>query len=451
EDYLQEITLWLDACGITDDKRKRSAFLLCAGVKVRKILENLDNTGSDFKTAQTRLDEYFKDGTNVVYETFNLLQIRQKEGEAIDSFHGRLREAAKYCDLEVSTTDATTKLSYEDRIIRDLVVLNCNSNSLRRKLIQKGSTLTLKRAIEIGRCFESTNSQSGVIEKHVSDPSTVNSVGQSKGPRRFPKSKKTGTDSKQFPRRKSSARDVCSRCGRSSHTAENCYARNDTCKKCNKVGHHAKMCRTKLPTKSKLQVYETKESGVTESSDLEEIHTIASVSAKNGATKQAVINGRKCDVLIDSGSNLNLISYNTVAKMVSPDQINSRSHIKIWSYGARTPIETQGTVHLEVTLNESTQQMKFHITPVKDARTIIGFEDAFKHGFLTWGSDKSCLHIENIQQPTQVILEEFKDVFRGIGKLKDSKVKIRLKENANPIVHPPSRIPAHLHQKLPKN
>ena len=45
-----------------------------------------------------------------------------------------------------------------DRIIRDVLIISCNSNSARDKIIQKGEGITLNEVIEIIQTEESTNS-----------------------------------------------------------------------------------------------------------------------------------------------------------------------------------------------------------------------------------------------------------------------------------------------------
>ena len=51
---------------------------------------------------------------------------------------------------------------------------------------------------------------------------------------------------------------------------------------------------------------------------------------------------------------------------------------------------------------------------------------------------------------TQILLgiEEYKDVFEGIGKLKNFELKLHLDKSVPPVVQPSRKIPDNLRQKL---
>ncbi len=65
---------------ITDDKQQRAMLLYQAGPATHDIFDTLPDTGDDYGTAQTKLDEYFSPKKNVDYEIFQFRNKTTKTG-----------------------------------------------------------------------------------------------------------------------------------------------------------------------------------------------------------------------------------------------------------------------------------------------------------------------------------------------------------------------------------
>ena len=48
------------------------------------------------------------------------------------------------------------------------------------------------------------------------------------------------------------------------------------------------------------------------------------------------------------------------------------------------------------------------------------------------------------------ILNEYPEIFHGLGKLKNYKHHIKIDESVPPVIHPPRRVPFALHDKVKK-
>ena len=68
--WTKRFQTYLAAMNITDDKQKRALLLYQAGPEMQEIFETLSETGDDYTTTQTKLDEYFSLKKNVDYEIF---------------------------------------------------------------------------------------------------------------------------------------------------------------------------------------------------------------------------------------------------------------------------------------------------------------------------------------------------------------------------------------------
>ena len=118
-----------------------------------------------YSKAVQALDTHLLPKTNVPYERHVFRQMHQEENETIDQFVAKLRRQADLCEFG---TDM-------DNQIRDQVVDKCKSQHLRKKLLEKGTTLTLEIAIEKARSEEVVDKQL----KEMESRSMTTAAGQS--------------------------------------------------------------------------------------------------------------------------------------------------------------------------------------------------------------------------------------------------------------------------------
>ena len=127
--------------------------------------------------------------------------------------------------------------------MRDQVIDKCRSAELRRKLLLKGTHLTLEKVQEIARSFEAVDIQLNAMIGVEEDRQQVNRIEQRE-------------TSDQFKGKEAKAR--CYRCDREGYFSRDscCPARNAECQRCHKIGHFAKFCQTKTVTRKKDFLHE---------------------------------------------------------------------------------------------------------------------------------------------------------------------------------------------------
>ena len=131
-----------------------------------------------------------------------------------------------------------------DRIIRDVLIIGCNSNSARDKIIRQGKAITLNQVIEILQTEESTRSTMQQIQEFQGKP--VQSVNYASYDSRSKKSKKpsnkqnSNSSSPTGPTKRK-----CFRCGEpySRKHLQECRAQNVTCDGCGIKGHFKRCCK----------------------------------------------------------------------------------------------------------------------------------------------------------------------------------------------------------------
>ena len=132
------------AKGITHSARKKGLLLHCACTEVQELFETLqdprsqadagEDNADEYQKALRTLDSHFTAQLNEPYERHVFRNLKQEEGETVDQFITRLRRQAENCNWDNA-----------DEPIRDQVIDKRRSADLRRKLLLKGTHLTLEK------------------------------------------------------------------------------------------------------------------------------------------------------------------------------------------------------------------------------------------------------------------------------------------------------------------
>jgi len=164
EAWLEEFEAYADSCGLLNDAdhetQRRAVLLHTAGAEVRKIFKILGDTGNanEYDKAVTALNIHFKVEHNTTFRRHLFRKTTQKEGETIAQFVTILRHLSTGCEYGEDI----------DNQIRDPVIEKCNSDRLRRKLLEKGK-LTLAQTLDVAATFEAVESQMKLMSLNESE------------------------------------------------------------------------------------------------------------------------------------------------------------------------------------------------------------------------------------------------------------------------------------------
>ena len=196
----------------------------------RRIL----SSGYKVQTYWDLLDEEFKPKGNKLLSIIELWT-RSKQGDKpLNQWLTQVYNLVNICKYPEDSTD---------RIIRDVLIVGCNSNHARDKIIRQGEAITLNQVIEILQAEESAYSTMRQIQDYEKKP-TASIHYQSYDSR----SKKSKTPSNEQNSRSSSptgSKRKCFRCGESfsrQHIKE-CRAQDVICNGCGIKGHLKKCCK----------------------------------------------------------------------------------------------------------------------------------------------------------------------------------------------------------------
>ena len=190
------------------------------------------SSGYRLQTYWDLLDEEFKPKGNKLLSIIELWT-RSKQGDKpLNQWLTQIYNLVNICKYPENSTD---------RIIRDVLIVGCNSNHARDKIIRQGEAVTLNEVIEILQTEESTHSTMQQIQSY--DKKSTGSIYYQTYYSRSKKSKVSNEqNSSSSP---TGSKKKCFRCGEafSRQHMKECRAQDVTCNGCGIKGHLKKCCK----------------------------------------------------------------------------------------------------------------------------------------------------------------------------------------------------------------
>ena len=191
------------------------------------------SSGYRVQTYWDLLDEEFKPKGNKLLSIIELWT-RSKQGDKpLNQWLTQVYNLVNICKYPEDSTD---------RIIRDVLIVGCNSNHARDKIIRQGEAVTLNQVIEILQTEESAHSTMQQIQGYQKKP--TGSIYYQAYDSRSKKSKNPSNEqnSSSSP---TGSKKKCFRCGEpfSRQHMKECRAQNVTCNGCGIKGHLKKCCK----------------------------------------------------------------------------------------------------------------------------------------------------------------------------------------------------------------
>ena len=190
------------------------------------------SSGYKLQTYWDLQDEEFKPKGNKLLSIIELWT-RSKQGDRpLNQWLTQIYNLVNICKYPEDSTD---------RIIRDVLIVGCNSNHARDKIIRQGEAVTLNEVIEILQTEESTHSTMQQIQSY--DKKSTGSIYYQTYDSRSKKSKVSNEqNSSSSP---TGSKKKCFRCGEnfSRQHMKECRAQDVTCNGCGIKGHLKKCCK----------------------------------------------------------------------------------------------------------------------------------------------------------------------------------------------------------------
>jgi len=430
-----------------------------------------------------KFENYVKPHSNELIAAWELYNLRQGT-LSLEEFIAKLRILVK---------EANYPSEHHDRFLRDFLVLGMNSDHVRKECFKEGNALTFSKAREMAKADESADKQLQLMNPVVSAVHPVSSTRRNRfqsdqlnpvagGSRQNPKGNKSGKT------------QLCRNCGWGPHSHEQCPARNATCHYCQKVGHLAKVCFSKLKKKEVHEIEATSnnnaipESEPTQSLDdyvfLGPIEatpltmSVNVVSCREKALLEVSLalkpEGKQMNALckIDSGAETNIIPK-SLYKQLSPETLSlQQPTVKLTAYGgAEIPNLGSCQIYVKGPNNSNPRVIQAEVVDV-DGPAIIGNMSAQDLNLLklnwpvTASTNATTQNVVQSEKPMpnantvklfdirgkqhpfpltkDYLLEEYQDVFTGIGCFPGPPYHIETNPDIPPVQHAPRQVPVQL-------
>lgn len=452
--WLRSFEIMARASQIQDDEWKHDLLLHYAGPSVQQLYETLPELpGADrrgprpnveqyvpnmtrFEEAVARLNAFFLPKENTTYERHLLRQMKQNAGESIDTFTIRLRIQADRCGFGDKMEEN----------IKDQIIQNCKSATLRRDLLKRGDA-GLNEILRVAKIFETVAQQeksfAGIPElKPVTEEVNKVNTKQAFGKRSQPNEP---------------GRSECGRCGYMGYAAqdEKCPAKGKSCNKCGGRDHFARKCRKRQFQRQSRNRTETDHSQPDKATKPNEAkdesvkteNTIKQVTSNDdyvfnvttgddGSQTQCEIGGVAVTAIIDSGSKYNLLSETTWERLKSKAVVvlNQKKETgKVFrAYGGHE-LPQLGMFTSEILVNGQRELADFYVIK-GNGKILLGRDTAIQLGVLKIGAT-----INEVDSNGKI---------ETMGKIKNVIIDIPIRTDAKPIVQPYRRIPVALEKAV---
>ena len=418
-----------------EDKRKACLFLHVIGEEAVKVYNNFTFTDENDKfkvdAIIAKFDEYCNPKKNETFERHKFFTRTQRAGETIEQFANVLRTLSKTCDFG----------RINDTLIRDRLVCGITDDSLRERMLRR-EDLTLDKALTMGRIAESSSSQIKSLRNENTSSSAI-PIEINQNTKQTPEMKEV-----DIVRRKTNVSSNlitnCFFCKRD-HQRRKCPAYGAICNRCNQKNHYegSQACKRNRRDIHTVNVDES-------SADMEDAFFIGHVKGEDSSTSWTVdldINGKIFNFYLDSGAQANILSDEQY-QSINPRPKLHKTNARLLSYNGN--IETLGYIVINVVYMGKAFNLRFYIvTKSESGRALLGLDSCIELELIKRVEtvEHRKLDIEIDQVKVQNILEEYEDVFGGVGRL-PGEYHITVSEGLPRIAHAARRFPLPLMPKL---
>ena len=305
-------------------------------------------------------------------------------------------------------------------------MVGINDPKLRERLLRE-------KAIKLCRITEQSKKQSKVFDAPTGQTSSIETVKKTSPTVETEKTE----DWRKIVR--------CKFCG-SAHNRGNCPAYEDTCHKCHGRNHCARCClRSKTNIEERIRHLEVESNE--ENGSLEGLY-IEAIQGSSGRNIQSdlLVNDTHVTFKLDTGAECNIMSMHLASELrarIEPTSI-------LLKYFGGYQLDTVGTRILPTRVNGAKDSIPLECYVIKDnVSPRLGLESCLALELITLNGKIEQIGLNNINevQQTPAILNDFRDVFEGLGCV-EGEYTIKLKANSQPTIQPQRNVPLRLRDKL---
>ena len=138
--------------------------------------------------------------------------------------------------------------------------------------------------------------------------------------------------------------------------------------------------------------------------------------------------------LIDTGASVNLLAKKRYRRINNGNTTLKPAHTKIYSQGSKAPFPLLGTFSATVTFSRISTDTQLRVVK-GNTGNLLSYDTAQKLKVVTISVNTATVTAMNNNSP-EVLQEEFKCPFRGIGKIRNKVVKLHVDPDVTPKKQP---------------
>ena len=233
----------------------------------------------------------------------------------------------------------------------------------------------------------------------------------------------------------------CHNCGKMNHFSRKCLAKNKGNKrvqKTEKVRQRIHQVKSQVDTQGDASLAEAGSGSESEGSDY--VFTVKGEKSKKPICK-VKINNQSVEMLIDTGSSVNVLDKNTFERVLPGAKLESVK-TELFGYGCDTQaLPAIGKVMVDIETQNRIMPVLFFVVRYASSGCILGCDAALELNLVRFVN----------QINTNKLIEQYPEVFsEKVGTLKDFEFDIHVDESVCPVAQPAHRVPFHIRKLVGK-
>ncbi|KAK0156522.1 Apoptosis-stimulating of p53 protein 1 [Merluccius polli] len=416
------------------------------GREVYKTLAWGDGEKEDPDKVLDKFANYIRPRKNKRIARHRFKQRKQGPTESFDNFLKDLRVILMDCEY-----------ADPDDMLIDSIIAGVREKRVQERMLERGESLTLSKAIELSQQFEVSQRQMKIVREEDSQISTVSFKSKHFVPRQENESKKMPYkgNTTYRPQASFSSSKNCTKCGKDPQHKWNqgrCPAKGSVCSYCHKPNHWVAVCHKRAVNTVSM---ETNQDDV-DDADVEDMLSINMMQSEDLTVDKWVVKleilSKKVTFRIDTGAKCNTLTLNSYQLLDHKGELQ-HSDIVLRSYSNHR-LKPVAAVNLQVKSRKCQVSAVFEILDIAQENVLSGATAEALGLIVRLDLLKSAAEKYYIRDPesteTQRIpagLDDFPELTRTTGTM-PGKYTIKLESGAKGVVHPVRRQPAALREKI---
>lgn len=417
--YKERLDNYFLVCAVEDNNRKKAFLINCIGAKPYKLIRDLCTPEAPASKSYDELcaimDKHYTPPVIAYKERKRFYSAQKSAEESLGDFLARLKHLASACEFQ----------NQIEAIVLDKFVVSLDGRLFDRVCEEDHKTLTLTRALELSSKWEiQKQAKSGDVNAIRSG--SFGARGNYSGKQSHQKQQPSG-NFRGGSDNSAETRVRCKHCGYKNHASEQCKFRHSTCHSCNKTGHLATVCKQR-----KVNQVSTQDD---DADDSEKIYGIQqAVGSDSNMRIKVKVDNIFQEFLLDSGASISAIPAHIFNSKFCKHSL-SHSDIKINAYSGHE-IKIVGQFEPQIKFNEKSHKLKLLVLN-STGPSILGRD--FMH---TFGISFAEINHIDADATLDDLLSKHSAIFEtGLGKLKYTKISLRLDSDVEPIFMKPRQVP----------